>query len=95
MIERAGEEATMTHMDVAEWMVLQLEEDSILNQQEAAKHIQAAFGEESICLDRFGDLGIVRPVLNQFQKLTGDRVVWVVVQGNWLWGILAQARRGR
>ena len=75
-----------TPKQVAEWMAEQLEDTAELLQQAAAYEIQDRFGAEFVCLDAFGDLGIARKVLYQFRKITGDTVVWVAVQGNWLEG---------
>ena len=71
---------------VAEWMAAQLKEDGELPQQAAAHEIKALFGDDFVCWDINGDLGIARRVLYQFRKLTGDLVVWVAVQGDWLAG---------
>ena len=82
-----------TPRHVAEWMVGQLEEEHELRQQVAAYEIQALFGDEFVCWDANGDLGIARKVLYQFRKLTGDTVVWVAVQGNWLAGYWRKRER--
>ena len=77
---------TTTPKQVAEWMMAQLEEDDELPQQAAAFQIQERFGDDFVCLDAYGELGIARRVLYQFRKLTGDTVVWVAVQGEWTSG---------
>jgi hypothetical protein len=77
---------TMTPKQVAEWMVAQLEEEDELPQQATALQIQERFGDDFVCLDAYGELGIARKVLYQFRKLTDDTVVWVAVQGNWTSG---------
>ncbi len=75
-----------TPRQVAEWMADQLEEAYELPQQVAAYEIQALFGDEFVCRDVNGDLGIARKVLYQFRKMIADTVVWVAVQGDWLAG---------
>ena len=75
-----------TPKEVAEWMIAQLEEFEELLQQDAAGNIQKTFGSEFVYRDDYGDLAIDRRVLYQFRKLTGDKVVWVARQDNWLEG---------
>lgn len=77
-----------TPLDVAKWMVEQLDEsaDGQLLQQRAAYVIQELFGPEFVCRDQFGELGISRRVLYRFKQLTEDSVVWVAVQGDLLAG---------
>ncbi len=81
-----SENEATTPKQVAEWMAAQLEEAGELPQQVAAYEIQALFGDEFVCRDVNGDLGIARKVLYQFRKLTEGSVVWVAVQRNWLAG---------
>lgn len=80
------DEPAITPKQVAEWMVEQLEEADELPQKATALRIQQGFGENFVCLDAEGELGIARKVLYQFRKLTGDAVVWVAVQGDWTAG---------
>ncbi|MCW3055541.1 MAG: hypothetical protein JWN14_4711 [Chthonomonadales bacterium] len=76
----------MTPKQVAEWMITQLEEADELPQKGAALQIQEQFGDDFVCLDAYGDLGIARRVLYQFRKLTIDDVVWVTEPDNWTTG---------
>jgi hypothetical protein len=83
-----------TPKQVAEWMVAQLEEEDELPQKRAALHIQEQFGEEFVCLDAYGDLGIARKVLYQFRKLTANTVVWVTEPDNWTTGFWRKRDHG-
>lgn len=76
----------VTPLTVAEWMLARLGDDDTLVQQAAAYDIHALFGEVFVRRDANGDLGIARSVLAQFRKLSGDSIVWVAVQGDWLAG---------
>ena len=80
-----NEERT-TPKQVAEWMVGQLDEEDELPQKSTVLQIQKLFGDDFVCLDPYGDLGIARKVLYQFRKLTLDTVVWVVAPDDWTTG---------
>ena len=77
-----------TYQEIAEWMMLQLEEsdEGELKQQETAYAIQEDFGAEFVYLDAYGNLAIDRKILYRFKKLSLETVVWVAVQGDWLAG---------
>ena len=83
---QTNDKQAVTPKQVAEWMLAQLEEADELPQRKTALQIQATFGEEFVCLDRYGELGIARKVLYQFRKLTVDTVVWVTEPDNWTTG---------
>lgn len=80
------ENETITPRKVAEWMVEQLMEDDELVQQDAAHRVKELFGDEFVYCDEHGYLAISRKVLYQFKKLTGEAVVWVHVQTDWVAG---------
>lgn len=75
-----------TPLQVAEWMIAKIQEDEELPQQVAAHEILDRFGPEFVYTDPDGYLAISRKVLYRFRKLSGERVVWVAVQGNWIEG---------
>ncbi len=77
---------SVTPREVAEWMAAELAEHEILRQQPTAYEIKEKFGEEFVCPDADGDLGIARKVLYQFRKLNDGSVVWVAVPGDKLGG---------
>ena len=96
---QTNDKPPITPKQIAEWMLAQLEEEGELPQKSTALLIQELFGEEFVCLDAYGDLGIARRVLYQFRKLTADTAVWVVAPDDWTTGYwrkrVAMDRAGR
>ncbi len=74
-----------TPMEVAEWMVAQLEEGERLLQVDTVAAIEKLFGPEFVYVSDIGEKSIDRRVLNQFRKLTEDEVVWVTRHGGIYW----------
>jgi len=65
----------MTHKEVAEWMVEQLEREKFLYQEVVVFDIAKKFGKEFVHEKDNGNLGIDPKVLKEFRKLT-ENVVW-------------------
>ncbi len=83
---QTDDKQAITPKQVAEWMIAQLEEAEELPQKSTVLQIQELFGDDFVCLDPYGDLGIARKVLYQFRKLTAGTVVWVVAPDDWTTG---------
>ena len=75
-----------TPKEVAEWMVEQLEAHGELQQADAVAGIEERFGSEFVYVADCGLPSIDRRVLYQFNKLTGDDVVWQTYHRNWYEG---------
>lgn len=69
--------------DVAIWMAEQLEASPWLYQEMVVYEIKAKFGEQFTYLNASGNLAIGKPVLAQFNKITGDAVVWATGSKAW------------
>lgn len=72
-----------TAREVAQWMVNELEQWPSLDQSEAAARIEMNFGEEFIYRNRNGNPAISKLVLDEFEALTRDTVVWVRKKRRW------------
>lgn len=66
----------MTHLQVAEWMVEELNRVKFLYQEDAVWKIFRMFGKEYTYENDNGNLAIDKKVLKEFRKLTEDYVVW-------------------
>jgi hypothetical protein len=78
--EKGG--AMATAHEVAQWMVDRVEEGR-LRQDSAARRIRAEFGEEFTYKNKNHNWAIRKEVLDAFNELTGDEVVWS--KGDRLW----------
>jgi len=72
-------------MEVAQWMLAQVEENDELLQVRAAADIRRLFGTAFVYSGIYGELAIDKRVLSQFRKLSGDAVVWVAEPGGAYW----------
>lgn len=66
----------MTPLDIAAWMVSELERDGLLEHQTVVYAIEKKFGGEFTPLNENGNPSIRRDVLNAFSKLSSETVVW-------------------
>ncbi|HBB95927.1 MAG TPA: hypothetical protein DC054_11100 [Blastocatellia bacterium] len=64
-------------------MLEQFEECGWLKQKHCAYQIMSEFGEEWVYINKNRNYGIVKEVLDEFQKITPDDVVWS--RGRQLW----------
>jgi len=64
-----------TATDAAQWMLAQVRAEGILYQQVAVYEIMEQFGDEFIYYNANGNPAIVKDVLSEFRRLTGDSVV--------------------
>lgn len=64
-----------TAKEIAEWMYAEYQKLDRLYQSRTAYQIRTKFGEEWT-YRRNGNFGIVKPVLDEFRKLTPSDVVW-------------------
>ncbi len=69
--------------DVAEWMLARVKDDGFLPQYLAAAMIRSDFGEDFVHRSKTPNLAITKDVLEEFQKLSGDDVVWERGEGRW------------
>lgn len=69
--------------DVAAWMVEELQREGVLYQDVAASEITLRFGEKFTRINANGNVGISKPVLDAFNRLTGDDVVWCRGERYW------------
>ncbi len=72
-----------TPKDIAEWMLEELKNETILCQEVVAHEISALFGEEFTYLNANGDLAIDERVLEEFRNLAADMVVSVGGERVW------------
>jgi hypothetical protein len=70
------ENAVTTAKEVAEWMVSELEKKPRLYQDQAVRGIRREFGEKFSYRNKNGNWAIDKAVLREFDKLSGDDVVW-------------------
>ncbi len=69
--------------DVAEWMLARVKEDGFLPQHIAAAMIQRDFGEDFVYRTNKHSIGITQAVRTEFQKISGDDVVWERGERRW------------
>jgi len=72
-----------TPVDVAKWMVAELQKKKELYQQDAAAEIKRMFGPDFVYENRNGNLAIRKDVLEAFRRLTEKTVVWHRVYRIW------------
>lgn len=65
-----------TEVDVARWMLQEVQSHGILDQQRAAYSIRRLFGEKHTHPNKNNNLAISREVLKVFLMLTRDTIVW-------------------
>jgi hypothetical protein len=68
---------------IAEWMLEELKQQTILCQEVVAHEISLLFGEEFTHTNANGDLAINESVLREFRNLTGNMVVSVGGERVW------------
>ena len=73
----------VTAKEVAEWILAQLPEKSLLYQERVARNIRQQFGEEFTYRNHNGNWGIRKDVLDEFRKLTPTDVVWSRSEQAW------------
>lgn len=61
----------------------ELKRDGYLYQDVAVGSIASQFGEEFTRVNAGGNMAIVKNVLDAFNKMTGDEVVWVRSERMW------------
>ncbi|HFF5009659.1 TPA: hypothetical protein ACGC6L_003313 [Acinetobacter baumannii] len=70
-------------MDVAKWMVKELDEQEFLYPEWAVWEIQEIFGDDFVSENENGNLTISKVVLKEFRKLTEGEVVWMRSEKAW------------
>jgi hypothetical protein len=72
-----------TPKTIAEWMLEELKQETILSQEVVAHEISMLFGEEFTYTSTNGDLAIDEQVLGEFRKLTEN--IAVAIGGERVW----------
>nr|HCA5076374.1 hypothetical protein [Acinetobacter baumannii] len=72
-----------TAIDVAKWMVKELDEQEFLYPEWAVWEIQEIFGDDFVSENENGNLTISKVVLKEFRKLTEGEVVWMRSEKAW------------
>jgi hypothetical protein len=74
---------TVKSVDVAAWMMERITAEGALYQDVAASEIASRFGQEFVIINMAGNVGLSKPVLAAFNKLSGDGVVWCRGERYW------------
>jgi hypothetical protein len=69
--------------EVASWMATEVGNRPRLYQRTAVREIKAKFGEEFVYRNKNGNLAIAKEVLDEFNTLTTDTVVWSIGSRYW------------
>lgn len=81
---RARQKMTnITAIDVAKWMIKELDNQEILYPEWAVWEIQELFGDNFVSENENGNLSITKNVLKEFHKLTEIEVVWMRSEKAW------------
>jgi len=72
-----------TPIAIAEWMLDELKQETILSQEVVAHEISMLFGEEFTYTNANGDLSIDERVLREFRNLTKNMVISVGGERVW------------
>ena len=72
-----------TALDIAQWMLVQLNEQKYLYQEVIVYQIAQEFGEEFTCTNENGNMAINKKVRDEFRRITGDSVVWESGERMW------------
>ncbi len=81
---KEAEKALMaTPREIAEWMLVQLNQKQRLYQEAVVLDIRSEFGEEFVYFNENGNLAIDRRVFKEFRAITGDDVVWDQTEFMW------------
>lgn len=69
--------------DVTNWMMAQLQNENCLYQQDVVDYLVKNDNEQLLKENADGNLVLSTPVINQFRKVSGDKVVWVKPERYW------------
>ncbi|NUG13236.1 hypothetical protein HUN13_16785, partial [Acinetobacter seifertii] len=72
-----------TVVDVAKWMVKELDEQEFLYPEYVVWEIQEIFGDDFVSENENGNLTIAKNILKEFRKLTEGEVVWMRSEKAW------------
>ncbi|WP_227614430.1 DUF6953 family protein [Acinetobacter sp. 'aerobic (ED)'] len=73
----------LTAIDIAKWMIKELDDQEVLYPEWAVWEIQELFGDEFISENENGNISISKNVLKEFRKLTEREVVWMRSEKAW------------
>jgi hypothetical protein len=68
---------------IAEWMLKELKQETILSQEVIADEISMLFGEEYTYINASGDRAVDERVLREFRKLTENIVIVIGEERVW------------
>lgn len=81
---RARQKMTnLAAIDIAKWMIKELDEQEYLHQEWVVWEIQELFGDDFVYEKENGNLSISKNVLKEFRKLTDGEVVWMGSEKAW------------
>jgi hypothetical protein len=72
-----------TAVEVAKWMVAELDRTQLLDQELTVYEISKKFGDEFTYINPNGNLAISKDVLKHFNKITAADVVWSRSERHW------------
>lgn len=72
-----------TAIDVAKWMLAQLNTSAYLYQETVVYDIKKQFGPDFVYTNESGNLAIGKDVLREFRKLTDGQVIWEKPEKAW------------
>jgi hypothetical protein len=72
-----------TAIDVAKWMIKELDEQELLYPEWAVWEIQELFGDNFVSENENGHLSISKNILKEFRKLTEGEVLWMRSEKAW------------
>ena len=73
----------LTAIDIAKWMIKELDDQEVLYPEWAVWEIQELFGDDFISENENGNISISKNVLKEFRKLTEREVVWMRSEKAW------------
>ncbi|WAF85196.1 hypothetical protein NRL37_24435 [Metapseudomonas otitidis] len=77
----------MDAIDVAKWMLRELDRSGCLYQDDVVDYLVKAKADPLLRENADGNLAVGRQVLSEFLSLTEDTVVWVKPERYWRWRV--------
>jgi len=74
---------SVTKVEIADWMIHEIETRGYLHQADAAQWIEAKFGPEWIYENENGNPAIYPGVLREFRRRKSDRISWENADKSW------------
>jgi hypothetical protein len=77
----------MSAIDVAQWMLGQLQRDGCVYQEDVVDHALKLRSESLLRENSDGNLVVGRAILDSFRRITENTVVWVKPDRYWRWRV--------